>query len=193
METQAKFTIAEAAAIVGLPAKRIRKEVERKVIGGRARTEERTLRFAELVYLRALRRMQPVEFSVDVRSQLSKRIASTMERAVNRKRARVPLADLVTLDVGPLIRELRSRIERFARWKKTLVEDPEMMGGATVFPQSRLTVRHVGEMIEKGVSPGAIREDYPYLSEKDLEFASLFVRAYPRVGRPPRGRQTAHR
>jgi len=29
-----------------------------------------------------------------------------------------------------------------------------------------------------------VREDYPYLSSEDLEFASLYARAYPPIGRP---------
>ena len=58
------------------------------------------------------------------------------------------------------------------------------MGGETVFPGSRLTVRHIGAMLERGESPEIIREDYPYLSEEDLKFAHLYVKAYPNLGRP---------
>lgn len=53
------------------------------------------------------------------------------------------------------------------------------MGGAETFPNSRLTVRHIGEMLERGVAVKEILEDYPYLSPSDLDFARLFVRAYP--------------
>jgi uncharacterized protein (DUF433 family) len=55
------------------------------------------------------------------------------------------------------------------------------MGGETVFPNSRLTVRRIGSMLERGESSEVIREDYPYLSQEDLEFAQIYVRAYPDV------------
>ena len=55
------------------------------------------------------------------------------------------------------------------------------MGGAETFPNSRLTVRHVGGMLERGVDAQEILDDYPYLKLSDLEFARLFVRAYPNV------------
>ena len=47
-------------------------------------------------------------------------------------------------------------------------------------------------MLERGESPEIVREGYPYVTAEDLEFARLFVRAYPRVGRPPSDRQAAH-
>jgi uncharacterized protein (DUF433 family) len=47
------------------------------------------------------------------------------------------------------------------------------------FRNSRLTVRHVGGMLEQGIDAQEILEDYPYLDRSDLEFARLFVRAYP--------------
>jgi len=39
-------------------------------------------------------------------------------------------------------------------------------------------------LLLKGESRQEILEDYPYLTERDLEFSMLYVRAYPRMGRP---------
>lgn len=72
-------------------------------------------------------------------------------------------------------------IEAFETWKKSLVSDPAIMGGETVFPGSRLTVRHVGGMLERGELSSIILEDYPYLSQEDIEFAPIYVKAYPNV------------
>ncbi|MCB0090020.1 MAG: DUF433 domain-containing protein [Caldilineaceae bacterium] len=66
----------------------------------------------------------------------------------------------------------------FLQWIEGLGADPDVMGGAETFPNSRLTVRHVGEILERGVDVQEILEDYPYLSGSDLEFARLFVRVY---------------
>lgn len=66
----------------------------------------------------------------------------------------------------------------FDKWKSKLVTDSNIMGGQTVFPNSRLTVKHIGEMLQKGESKEAIKEDYPYLSELDLQFAPLYLQLY---------------
>ena len=74
------------------------------------------------------------------------------------------------------------KVSRFRAWKKGLVSDPNIMGGAETFPNSRLTVCHVGGMLARGVDAQEILEDYPYLDISDLEFACLFVRVYPDMG-----------
>lgn len=71
------------------------------------------------------------------------------------------------------------QIRRFFDWKQHLRSTPAVMGGAVTFANSRLTVRHIGTMLERGVDPAEIVEDYPYLTRQDLEFAHLFVQAYP--------------
>jgi len=70
--------------------------------------------------------------------------------------------------------------ERFREWRRKLVEKPDIMGGEAVFPNSRLTVRHVGEMLERGESPEVVLQDYPYLTSEDLEMARIYVKAYSR-------------
>lgn len=69
-------------------------------------------------------------------------------------------------------------MNHFLQWKEQLVSHPDIMGGAVTFPNSRLTVRHVGGMVERGINAQEILEDYPYLDLADLEFAHLFVQAY---------------
>jgi uncharacterized protein (DUF433 family) len=88
------------------------------------------------------------------------------------------------LDVRQLKRDFRTKLDQFNAWKKRLVSDPRILGGEIVFPRSRLSVRHIGEMIRRGVSRSEILEDYPYLTDEDLYFARLYAIAYPRLGRP---------
>lgn len=45
-------------------------------------------------------------------------------------------------------------------------------------------------MLGRGAATDEVREDYPYLTERDVEFARLFAVAYPRLGRP-RGQAAA--
>ncbi len=50
-----------------------------------------------------------------------------------------------------------------------------VLGGEPVFPNGRLAVRHVGEMLLRGASRDEVREDYPYLEAIDIDFAVRFV------------------
>jgi len=92
----------------------------------------------------------------------------------------IEVADPFYLRLSDGVAFLDDRVNRFLAWKEDLVSDPEIMGGAETFPKSRLTVRHVG-ILERGVDAQEILEDYPYLDRSDLEFARLFVRAYPDI------------
>ncbi len=71
----------------------------------------------------------------------------------------------------------------FERWKTGLVVRKEILGGEPVFPKSRLAVRHIGAIAERGESLDVILEDYPYLTSLDVEFAKLYAREHPLVGR----------
>ena len=59
-------------------------------------------------------------------------------------------------------------------WKRKLVTDLNIMGGTTVFPNSRLTVQHVGGMVYRCAPREDILDDYPYLTPQDLVFAYRF-------------------
>lgn len=87
-------------------------------------------------------------------------------------------AAIARLSEQEVRKEIEYTIISFLKWKEGLVSHPDVMGGAVTFPNSRLTVRHIGGMLERGVDPQEILEDYPYLELSDLEFARLFVRVY---------------
>ena len=173
------FTPAEAAALVGLPAKRVHKEIEKRVI--EADSPPR-LDFSALVYLRALT-LVDIELPVRTRLGIYRRLRDELART--QPADTIEIARLLSLQIGDIRADLADKIERFERWRERLVTSDEIMGGETVFPGTRLTVRRVGELLERGGTPETIVEDYPNLTAEDLEQARLFVRAYPRVGRPP--------
>ena len=180
------FTPNEAAALAELPPQNVRKELEHEVM---TTSTPPRLSFSELVYLRALKLMD-LHLSVSDRARLCALITEAVGQSPLPDA--VELATHLTLHVGRLARDLQERVTSFHFWKENLIRDPDIMGGETVFPSSRLTVRHVGEMLERGESAGVILEDYSYLTRQDLEFACTFVRAYPRVGRPKREHEAPH-
>jgi uncharacterized protein (DUF433 family) len=92
-----------------------------------------------------------------------------------------------------IAKDAEDKLARFEDWKKRrLVTDPNVVGGEPTFVKTRLAVRHIGGMLLRGASIKEVREDYPYLKDEDIDFAPLYSKAYPRMGRP-RERQTSAR
>jgi uncharacterized protein (DUF433 family) len=60
----------------------------------------------------------------------------------------------------------------------------DVLSGEPVFRGTRLSVRHIGGMALNGVPTEEIREDYPYLSDEDIAFATIYARMKPAPGRP---------
>lgn len=168
----------EVAALLDLPERQVRKDIEYGVLGAGSPPR---LGFPALVYFQALRLME-FELCVQDRKRLLQKIRDAME--LTPKPDTVELASVLSLRIGPLVKELTDKLEAFNRWKDQLVVSPEILGGEPVFPKSRLAVRRVGALALRE-SVAVILEDYPYLSGQDVEFARLYTRAYPRVGRPP--------
>ncbi|ELR97661.1 DUF433 domain-containing protein [Gloeocapsa sp. PCC 73106] len=174
---QAIFTPNEAAAFAYLPPKRVYKELEYQII--ESVSDNPRLPFVALIYLRALKEIN-FEFSVNYRSLIYQRLVKAWEnQAID-----LEIAKFFILQLDKINQELKELISEFNQWKAGLVSDPNIKGGEIVFSNSRLSVAHIGGMLEKGESFKVILEDYPYLTQKDLNFASLYVKAYPTMGRP---------
>jgi uncharacterized protein (DUF433 family) len=168
----------EVAALVDMDEGRVRKEVEHGLFGSASPPR---FSLADAVYLRALS-LLGVQLGVDDRVKLHDVIGRAM--GASTPPANVELGPVLEVRLAPLADEVRDKLARFEAWKKRLVTDETILGGEAVFPKSRLAVRQVGGMLLRGASLVEVREDYPYLKNEDIEFAPVFVRAYPRMGRP---------
>ena len=178
MRTVETLTAAEVAALVGLDEGRIRKEVEYGFLG---RTSPPRFNFADLVYFDAVALLD-VQLGVDDRKKLYNLIASAL--AGSRPPSRVEMGPVLEIRLDWVTKDAEGKLARFEGWKKKLVSDEGILGGEPVFRKSRLAVRQIGGMLLRGARPEEVLEDYPYLTKEDLEFAPIFAKAYPRMGRP---------
>jgi uncharacterized protein (DUF433 family) len=165
----------EVAALVDLDEGRIRKDVEHGLFEGP--------RFSvpDLVYFRIVA-LLGFQVGVEDRRRLHDLVAAAMRRRPTPRT--VPLGPVAELKIGDVAAEMQKKLDRFSAWKAKIVEDPNILGGEPVFPKSRTAVRHVGGVLLRGVSKEEVHEDFPHLTNEDLEFATLYVRAYPKTGRP---------
>jgi uncharacterized protein (DUF433 family) len=167
----------EVVALFELDERRVRKEVEHGVFGPR---NPPRFDLPAIVYLRTVVEIGFEMGAVEDRKRLYHLILDAMKAT----RPTIELSPITVLHIGRVARPIEEKSARFEAWKKKLVIDDRILGGEPVFPESRLSVRNVGAMLLRGISPDDIREDYPYLSSEDIEFARLYALAYPRMGRP---------
>jgi uncharacterized protein (DUF433 family) len=173
----------EVAALTGLDEGRVRKDVENGIFS------RPTFSFADLVYFFAVA-LLGVQLGVDDRRRLHALLAAAM--AARQPPPRVEFSPVLEVRLDRVTKDAEGKLGRFEAWKKKIVTNEHILGGESVFPKSRLAVRHVGGMLLRGASVDEVREDYPNLKDEDIEFSTIFTRAYPRVGRP-RERQAAAR
>lgn len=178
------LTAAEVAALSGVDEVRVRKEVEHGIF------PRPSFAVADLVYFAVLA-VLGVQLGVEDRRKLYGVVATAM--GARRPPATAEISPVLEVKLDRVAREVEQKLARFETWKrKRVVTDASILGGEPTFRDSRLAVRHVGGMLIRGASKTELLEDYPYLKDDDLELASVFVRAYPRMGRP-RERQAAAR
>jgi uncharacterized protein (DUF433 family) len=100
--------------------------------------------------------------------------------------SRIDVDNYIAVDVGKACEDVTPRVNTYVRGLARVEEKDSVLGGAAVFRDTRISVAHIGGLAERGESIENILEDYPKLTEADVEFAKLYYRARPPVGRPRR-------
>ena len=173
---------AEVSALLEMPERRVRKEVEHGLLPSPPQLD-----FDMVVYLKVLDRLAELEPSVEWRRRMLGSIRNAlMHGHISAVSEELELVPGVLQSAPPHRGRGRQRAPRSVlpvarRSRRVRSGDPRR---EPVFRDSRLSVRRVGEAMERGEKLATIREDYPYLTAEDIEFVPRYVRAYPRVGRP---------
>jgi uncharacterized protein (DUF433 family) len=179
------YTPAQATAVTGLPLAAVHKAIDSRLIrprsarsGGNVR---RLLTKEQLIYLQLEAeglRLLPVG--------TRREIAESIQRS--------PKADLMAIGNGTVLfvefkaarRKVEGQLKQLAHIEEMVVSDPEIMRGTPVFKATRIPVDLVADMLAQGATAEEILEGYPTLSKEKIEIAPLYMRAFPRRGRPNR-------
>lgn len=182
---EASLTIKEAAVLSRVTEKRIRHELAARVLRPVRRRRHHVELDPSSVFFMWLVSSLPVELTKELRRDLFVLMA---DRRLESAHWRRDNGRLILLGDVPLVvptaekeREFAERVKIFVRGRARLTSDPEILGGEPIFAGTRVSVRHVGALAKKGVPLPALLEDFPNLSESDIEFARIFVE----LGRPP--------
>jgi uncharacterized protein (DUF433 family) len=179
------YTPAQAAAVTGLPLAAVHKAIDSRLIrplsarsGGSVR---RLLTKEQLIYLQLEAeglRLLPVG--------TRREIAASIQRS--------PKVDLMAIGNGTVLfvefkaarRKVEGQLKQLTHIEEMVVSDPEIMRGTPVFKGTRIPVDLVADMLAQGATAEEILEGYPTLSKKKIAMAPLYMRAFPRRGRPSR-------
>jgi uncharacterized protein (DUF433 family) len=179
------YTPAQAAAVTGLPLAAVHKAIDTRLIRPRSArlrgSVRRLLTKEQLVYLQLEAeglRLLPVG--------TRREIAESIQR--------YPKTDLMAIGNGKALfvefktarRKVEVQLKQLAHIEGMVVSDPEIMRGTPVFKGTRIPVDLVADMLAQGATAKEILEGYPTLSREGIAIAPLYMRAFPRRGRPSR-------
>jgi uncharacterized protein (DUF433 family) len=90
----------------------------------------------------------------------------------------------VTIQIKHVRQEVEEQLSRLREAQQMTISDPEILRGTPVFRGTRIPVELVAEMLVDGATVEEILEGYPALDRERVELAPLYMRAFPRRGRP---------
>lgn len=107
---------------------------------------------------------------------------------------RSPKTDVLAIGNGTVLfvecksarRKVENQLKQLAHIEEMVVSDPEIMRGTPVFKGTRIPVDLVADMLAQGATAEEILEGYPTLNKEKIAIAPLYMRAFPRRGRPSR-------
>src|SRR5712691_10367454 len=179
------YTPSQAAAVTGLSLAAVHKAIDSRLIRPRSArsgaTVRRMLTKEQLIYLQLEAeglRLLPVG--------TRREIADSIQRS--------PKTDLLAIGNGTALfvefkaarRKFENQLKRLAYIEEMVVSDPEIMRGTPVFKGTRIPVDLVADMLAQGATAEEILKGYPTLNSEKIAIASLYMRAFPRRGRPSR-------
>lgn len=179
------LSVKEAAILSGVTEKIIRHEMSARIVRPKRTASRRVTLGPRAVFYFSLISRLPVELTKTDRKDLFDLITDRMRVKGRWKREpdRLVLDGPVPVELptSELTRSVADRVRLFASGKRRVVSNPDVLSGEPIFEGTRVSVRHVGELAKKGVPLETLREDFPRLTDRDIEFARLYVA----LGRPP--------
>jgi uncharacterized protein (DUF433 family) len=179
------YTPAQAAAITGLPLAAVHKAIDSRLIRPRSARSGATFR-------RLLTKEQLIYLQLEAEGLRLLPVGTRREIAASIQRS--PRMDLMAIGNGTVLfvefkaarQKVEGQLKQLAHIEGMVGSDPEIMRGTPVFKGTRIPVDLVADMLAQGATAEEILEGYPTLSKEKIAVAPLYMRAFPRRGRPSR-------
>ena len=179
------YTPAQAAALTGLPLAAVHKAIDSRLIRPRATHSgakvRRLITKEQLVFLQleaeGLRLLPLGKW---------REIAELLHHAPKSNQLPVGDGTALRIEVKPARRKVENRLKQLARMEEMVARNQDIMRGTPVFKGTRIPVDLVADMLAQGATADEILEGYPTLDREKIAIAPLYMRAFPRRGRPSR-------
>lgn len=175
------YTPTQAAAVTGLPLKAVQKAIDSRTVPVQLRRidgiRKRYLNDAALFCLR---------LEADGLKQLPTALRNRVYEAIgqNPRKQRFLFSGVLWIDVAAVRKKVATVLSKLRKVERMVLSDPEIMGGAPVFRNTRVPIHAIAEMLDSGVSVADILAGYPSINEEKIRLAPLYAQAHPRRGRP---------
>ncbi len=178
------YTAAQASAVTGLSIAAIHKAIERGLIEPvaipGANRPARLLSREHLVFLH-LEANGLAVLPISERKAIAEAIAADPLRGD----LLVPSAQLLLVKHRAARRQTIAALRQLEKVRRMANSDPEIMRGEPVYRGTRIPIALIAQMLNQGAAVAELAEGYPALTAEQIELAPLYVRAFPRRGRPP--------
>jgi uncharacterized protein (DUF433 family) len=177
------YTPSQVSAVTGLPLPAVHKAIEYKLIRPKQVREGHSVQ-------RLLSRSQAVYLRMEAKGLRSLPLAA--RRQVARAVEQDPGIDAMFISEGSVIliqckaarKDVETGLRRLTEATRMVESDREIMRGAPVYRGTRIPVHAIADMLSQGATVAEILEGYPALTRENVELAPMYVKAFPRRGRP---------
>jgi uncharacterized protein (DUF433 family) len=177
------YTPPQVSAITGLPLPAVHKAIENRLIQPKRipgqRATRRLLSKSDLLYLR-LEAQGLKLLPLATRRQVARKI----ERDSGIDAMYVSESRVILVECKSAREEVNAGLRRFDEASRMAESDPEVMHGTPVYKGTRIPVQSIADMLFQGATVAEILEGYPALTQRKVELAPLYIKAFPRKGRP---------
>lgn len=179
MAEAVSFTAAEAAFVLREPVKMVRKALDKGPVQAKlvrkAGGSVRAIEWADVLYLLAIRTLRD-ELTPKARNDFYQALKCIPDDCT-------PEVRFGRLSVS--IDDLRAEVHKRARDLGELAEQVEFrQDGEAVLKGTNVEVHRVAALLEGGMTPKQLCEDYPSLTPDAVAVARAYSDAHPKAGRP---------
>jgi uncharacterized protein (DUF433 family) len=177
------YTPSQVSAVTGLPLPAIHKAIEYKVIRPKRVHQghfvQRLLSRSQAIYLR-----MEANGLRSLPLAARRQVARAVEQDSGVDAMMISEGSVILIQFKSARKEVQAGFRRLTAATRMVESDPQIMRGAPVYKGTRIPVHAIADMLSQGATVAEILEGYPALTREKVELAPLYVKAFPRRGRP---------
>jgi len=186
------LSIAQAAFVSELPPKTINQMIDDQTLPADAFTKHNRKRFLNAFALplvsvnHTATELLAATIRAEVVASMSPIIIGQWRKLIERPESAVGAhfkKGAVTFEADSSIRKVMTKLAEYNRAMAQVISDPNVRGGLPTLKGTRLGAEEIGIALES-TSLSELQEDFPSLTPALADAASVYIKCFPRRGRP---------